>query len=226
MPARLNRSSGFRRLIAALLWLWGCASSVELVSKTEVEDKISRLRIGQSNKDEVQRVFGALPPDSDRQRWIYHFADRQFEISERRQGAAVGAVPFSAGVVATNTRAVVTLTFNAAGIVKAIEVERFFEEPFINEYWYLIEQPEKEPLESLARIGESVGFKLTSLDKTAGVLSLDDPDGKANIVVKAHGQVLRVTSKNPHHRLTTEYRLHSKRENAFANAIADSGLVQ
>jgi hypothetical protein len=41
----------------------------------------------------------------------------------------LGALPVSAGVFPTNTRAVVTVGFSEAGIVKTIEVARFFEEP-------------------------------------------------------------------------------------------------
>lgn len=213
-------------MIIGLLALSGCASSAELVSKADVEDKISRLRIGQSDRDEVQRLFGAQPPGSDADRWSYHFADKQFELSERRHGPAVGAVPFTVGVVPTNTRAVVSFDFNSAGIVKRIEAARFFEEPFINDYWYWIKEPAKEPLASLAKIGESVGLKVTRLDRTAGVLSLEDLNSKATVVVKVDKQILHVTSHNPHHRLTVEYRVYSKREHAFINAIADSGLVQ
>ncbi|HWO41214.1 MAG TPA: hypothetical protein VNO43_05370 [Candidatus Eisenbacteria bacterium] len=219
-------SSRFPGLIIALLGLWGCVSTVELVSRTEVEEKISRVRIGQSDREEIQRLFGAPLPGSDADRWNYHFADKQFEISERRQGPAVGAVPFTAGVVPTNTRAVVSFNFNSAGVVKRLEAARFFEEPFINDYWFWINEPAREPLESLAKIGESVGFKASRLDKAAGVLNLDDPNSEAKIFVQIDGPILRVTSTNPHQRLATEYRVYTKRENAFTKLIASSDLVQ
>jgi hypothetical protein len=206
--------------------MYGCAvSSPELVSEILVEEKIASLRIGKSDKAQVESVFG-VEHGKDRNRWTYNFDDKQFEISERRQGPGLGAIPVSAGVVPINTRAVVTVTFNPAGIAKRIEVARFFEEPFINDYWYLIKEPAKEPLEALAKIGESAGFKVIGLDKAAGVFALEDPNSKANIVVKLDEQVLRVTSKNPHHRLANEYRAYTKRESAFTNAIADSDLVQ
>lgn len=107
-------------------------SSPELISEISVEDKIARLTIGQSDKSEVESIFG-VERGSDRNRWAYNFDDRQFEISERRQGPGLGAIPVSAGVVPINTRAVVTPTFSPAGIVKRIEVARFFDEPFIND---------------------------------------------------------------------------------------------
>ena len=225
MIRKLNRSAYVFPFVVALLSLYGCASSPEMVSEISVEDKIARLRIGQSDKSEVESIFG-VEHGKDRTRWAYNFDDRQFEISERRQGPGLGVIPVSAGVMPTNTRALVTFTFNPAGVVKRIEVARFFDEPFINDYWYLIREPAKEPLESVAAIGESAGFKATGMDKDAGTFTLEDPNSKVRINVKLDGQVLRVTSKNPHHRLANEYRAYSKRESALTNGIVDSEIVQ
>ena len=225
MIPKLKHSGYIQLFIIALLSLYGCTSSPELISEISVEDKIAKLRIGQSDKTEVESIFG-VEHGSDRTRWAYNFDDRQFEISERRQGPGLGAIPVSAGVVPTNTRAVVTLTFSPSGIVKRIEVARFFDEPFINDYWYLIREPAKEPLESVAAIGESAGFKATGMNKDDGTFTLEDPNSKVRISVKLDGQVLRVTSKNPHHRLANEYRAYSKRESALTNGIVDSEIVQ
>jgi hypothetical protein len=212
-------------MIALLLSLYACTSSPELISEGSVEDKISRLRIGQSDKSEVESIFG-FEHGNDRMRWAYNFDDRQFEISERRYGPGVGVLPVAAGTVPTNTRALVTLTFNEAGVVKRIEVARFFDEPFVNDYWYLVKEPVREPLQSVAGIAESVGFKVAGLDKDADTFTLEDPNSKARVAVKLDGQVLRVTSRNPHHRLANEYRAYSKRESALTSGIADSELVQ
>jgi hypothetical protein len=211
--------------ILAILTFTSCSSSPQFVSETAVEDKIARLRIGQSDKNDVESIFGT-EHGNDRNRWTYPFADQQFEISERRRGPGLGALPIAAGVVPTNTRALVSVTFNEAGIVKAIEVARYFEEPFVNEYWHLVKESAKDPLEAVAAIGESVGFKAAGLDKDAGTFSLGDPTSKARITVKLDGQILKVTSRNPHHRLATEYRAYTKRESAFTNAIASSDFVQ
>ena len=40
-------------LLLALLAIYGCSSSAELVSEISVEDKIARLRLGQTGKIEV-----------------------------------------------------------------------------------------------------------------------------------------------------------------------------
>ena len=212
-------------IIVALLPFLGCNTSPEFVSEISVEDKVARLKIGESDKSSVDSIFGS-DHGNDRNRWIYQFADKQFAISERRQGPGSGALPVSAGVVPTNTRAVVTVTFSEAGIVKGIEVARFFDEPFINDYWYLLNQASKDPLESVAAIGESVGFKVAGLNKDAGIFALEDPGSKARITVKLDGPTLKVTSRNPHHRLAKEYRSYTKRESAFTNGIANSELVQ
>ena len=208
-----------------ILSLYGCGSSPELVSESSVEEKVARLSIGRSDKNEVEGIFGT-DHGNDRNRWVYNFSDRQFEISERRQGATIGAFPITAGVVPVNTRALVTLFFNETGVVKRIEFARFFEEPFVNDYWYLLKRGAKDPLNSLAAMGESIGFKVTGLDKDTGRFTLEDPGSKARIAVELDGELLKLTSRNPHHRLANEYRTYTKRENALTDSIGDSEIVQ
>ncbi len=146
-----------------------------------------------------------------------HFSDRQFEIFERRQGAGLGALPITAGVIPINTRALVVVTFNETGVVKRVEVARFFDEPFVNDYWYILKEAAKDPMESLASLGESSpGFKAAGLDREAGTFTLEYPNSKARIAVKLDGQILRVTSRNPHHRLANEYRVYSKRRRVLS----------
>jgi len=212
-------------MILAILAFHGCTTSPEFVSEISVEDKIARLRIGQSDKSEVESILGP-EHGNDRNLWIYNFDDKQFEISERRQGPGLGAIPVSAGVVPTNTRAVVTVRFNEAGIAKGIAVARFFDEPFVNDYWYLVKPSAKDPLETVGSIGESVGFKVAGLDKDAGTFTLEDPNSKARVAVKLDGSTLRVTSQNPYKRLANEYRAYIKRESALTNSITNSDLVQ
>jgi hypothetical protein len=212
-------------LLLAALAAGGCSSSPELISQVSVEDKVARVSIGRSDKNEVESIFGT-EHGNDRNRWVYNFSDRQFEISERRQGAVVGALPIAAGTVPINTRALLTVVFNETGVVKRIEFARFFEEPFIDDYWYLLKGGAKEPLRSVAEIGESIGLKPAGWDRDAGTIFLEDPGSKARINVKLDGQVLKVTSHNPHNRLANEYRVYTKRESAFTDRISDSDIVQ
>jgi outer membrane protein assembly factor BamE (lipoprotein component of BamABCDE complex) len=212
-------------LLFAVLSIYGCSSSPELVSEISVEEKVARLSLGRSDKNEVEGIFGT-EHGNDRNRWLYVFSDRQFEIAERRQGPGLGVLPVAAGTVPINTRALVTVVFNEAGVIKRLEFARFFEEPFINDYWYLLKGGTKDPLDSLAAIGETVGFKATGLDKDAGTFTFEDPSSKARVAVKLDGELLKITSRNPYNRLANEYRAYTKRESALTNSVSESDIVQ
>lgn len=211
--------------VAALLPVAGCSTSGQMISESTMEERITTLRIGQSTKADVEKILG-LDHSTDRNRWAYNFSDTAFDVSERKQGPGLGILPISAGVVPTNTRAVVSIAFNDAGVMKRLEVARYFEEPFVNEYWYAISDAAKEPLDSIAKMGESAGMKVVGLDKEAGTFALEDNGTRAKITVKLDGRTLRLTSRNPHHRLASEYRAYAKREYALTSRIAESEIVQ
>jgi hypothetical protein len=211
--------------VAALLAAGGCTTSGQEISEQSMEERIATLRIGQSTKAEVERALG-LEHRTDRNRWAYNFSDSVFEIAERRQGPGLGILPISAGVFPTNTRAVVTLAFNDRSVVERLEVARFFSDPFINDYWYVVRETAKEPLESIAKLGEAAGMKVVGLEKDVATFTLEDNGTKAKIAVKLDGQTLRVTSRNPHDRLASEYRAFTKREYALMNSIGNSEIVQ
>ena len=211
--------------VAILLAIAGCSTSGQMISESTMEERITALRIGQSTKADVEKTLG-LDHSTDRNRWGYNFSDTAFDIFERKQGPGLGILPISAGVFPTNTRAVVTVAFNDTGVMKRLEVARFFEEPFINDYWYAIKEPAKEPLDSIAKLAEAAGMKVVGLDKEAGLFTLEDNGTRAKIAVKLDGQTLRLTSRNPHHRLASEYRAYAKRESALTSRIAESEIVQ
>ncbi len=212
-------------IVAALLAAGGCTTSGHEISEQSMEERIATLRIGQSTKAEVEKALG-LEHRTDRNRWAYNFSDSAFEIAERRQGPGLGILPISAGVFPTNTRAVVTLAFNDRGVVERLEVARFFSDPFINDYWYVVKETAKEPLESIAKLGEAAGMKVVGLEKEGTTFSLEDHGTKAKIAVKLDGKTLRVTSRNPHDRLASEYRAFAKREYSLMNNIGNSEIVQ
>ena len=210
---------------AALLAIAGCSTSGQVISERTLEERVTVLRIGQSTQADVQNILG-LDHSTDRNRWAYNFTDTAFDISERRQGPGLGIVPISAGVVPTNTRAVVSVAFNEAGVLKRLEVARLFEEPFINDYWFAIKEAASEPLDSIAKLGETAGMKVVGFTKDASTFTLEDSGTRAKISVMLDGRTLRLTSRNPHHRLASEYRAYSKREYALTSRIADSEFVQ
>jgi outer membrane protein assembly factor BamE (lipoprotein component of BamABCDE complex) len=212
-------------IFVALLAVAGCTTSGQTISETSMEERIANLRVGQSTKADVERILG-LGYSSDRNRWSYNFSDTAFDISERKQGPGLGIIPVSAGVIPTNTRAVVSVAFNAAGVMKHLEVNRLFDQPFINDYWFALKDGAQDPLDAIAKLAESTGMKVAGLDKEAGMFTLEDNGTKAKIQVKLDGQILRLTTRNPHHRLASEYRAFSKRESLLTGKIADSEIVQ
>ena len=212
-------------VILALVAIYGCTNSGQMIAEGSIEDRIALLRVGETTKSDVERILGT-DHDTDRNRWSYNFSDTVYEVAERRYGPALGVLPFNAGVVATNTRAVVFMSFNNSGVIKHLEVARFFEDPFVNDYWYLVKKAGAEPLESIAALGESVGMKVVGLDKNAGTFTLEDIGTKAKIAVKLEGQTMHLNSRNPHHRLAPEYRAFIKREYALTSGIIDSEVVQ
>jgi hypothetical protein len=213
--------------MAVLLAICGCASSLGSASELDLEHKITQLQVGHSDKQSVEALFGSERA-TERNRWIYHFAEKQFTVSERRQAGAAesGGFPLKFGVVPINTKAVIALTFNASGVVSRVEIARFFDQPFVNDYWYLIKPSSEEPLTTIATLSESAGFRVAGLDKGAGILRLEDPASQARVTVKLEGSRLRMISINPHDRLSKEYRIFTKRESALTAALAISNLVQ
>jgi len=211
--------------LLTLITFSGCASSSQMISQNSIEERIAMLRVGETTKSDLEKILG--PEHSvDRNRWAYNFSDTVYEVAERRQGPGLGILPFSAGVSPTNTRAVLTAQFNTNDVVKQLEIMRFFDDPFINEYWYLVKESEKEPLQAVAKLGESIGMKAASIDTDAGTFTLEDIGTKAKIAVKLDGQKLHLTTRNPHHRLSGEYRAFAKREYALTTALTDSEIVQ
>lgn len=226
MSNQFNLKGWSRALtVSTLLVIAGCSTSGQVISEGTIEERITTLRIGKTTKTDVEKILG-LDHSTDRNRWGYNFSDTAFDISERKQGPGLGILPISAGIFPTNTRAVVTVAFDDTGVMKRLEVARFFEEPFINDYWYAVKDVTKEPLDSIARMGETAGMKVVGLDKEAGTFTLEDNGTRAKITVKLDGQTLRLTSRNPHHRLASEYRAYAKREYALTSRIADSEIVQ
>jgi len=212
-------------ILVMIMALGSCSTSDKLVSESSIEERVAALHIGQSTKSEVETVLGT-DHSTDRNSWAYNISDTSFDIAERRQGPGLGILPVSVGVTKTNTRAVVTVAFDDNGVMKRLEVARFFDAPFVNDYWYMVKDSAKEPLPAIAKIGEAVGMKAVGLEKEAATFTLEDVATRAKIAVKLDGKTLHLTSRNPHSRLASEYRAYRKREYALTNNIADSDIVQ
>jgi hypothetical protein len=101
--------------------------------------------------------------------------------------------------------------------VTSLKVERFFNTPFINDYFYFLDRDAE--LESAARAGETSNFRIGAFDKSAGKLVLEDDANNGQIVVEFNKPILHVTSINPYDRLSNEYRVFIKRETQFIDKI-------
>ena len=216
----------FRWLFSGLaVWFLAGCNSTELVSERSFEDKVERLRVGQTNRGEIETWLGPAHV-IERNRLTYYFADTEFGVGVRRYTPPTGALPIAAGAFPSNTRGVITVVFDDAGNLRQIAIERYFEPPFINDYAYTIKDAAREPLDAIAQIAAANGFKAVEMNKANGTALLQDNESKAQIGVKLTGKTLALTSKNPHSRLSTEYRLYTRRETNLTNAVATADWVQ
>lgn len=223
----MNIASPMSRWVFLSLALWslsGC-NSTELVSEHSFEEKVERLRVGQTNRAEIEALLGAAQV-VERNRLTYYFADTEFGVGIRRYTPPSGALPINAGAFPSNTRGVITVGFNDVGNLKQVAVERYFEPPFVNDYTYSIKEVATDPLDAVGQIAVTYGFKAVDLNKENGTVTLQDIESKALISVKLTGQTLRLTSKNPHSRISNEYRLYSRRETNLTTAIASADWVR
>jgi hypothetical protein len=207
----------------AIALLQGCAS-VQLISPQAVEDRVGQIKLGVTTMSEIETILGTQH-GSENQQWFYNISDTAVEISERKTGILSDIFPVAPATVATNTRALIAVRFTDAGKVTALEVARFFDPPFINDYWYRIKDGAPKVLEQLMSTGEFNDFRVADSDKSAGTFTLEDSTSSARIMIKLENQTLHIMSKNPHDRLTTEYRVFTKRERAFITKISTADFL-
>src|SRR5512143_2469833 len=103
-------------LSLVLVALTAC-NSTELVSERAFEEKIESLRVGQTNRAEVEALLGSAQV-VERDRLTYYFADTEFGVGVRRYSPPSGVLPIAAGAFPSNTRGVITVGFNEAGNLK------------------------------------------------------------------------------------------------------------
>ena len=211
-------------ILLASLAMQGCGSP-QFVSEQTVEEKLARVRLGQTTMAEVEATFGVADL-KDKRLWVYNLADTSTDFAEVKGRLGSGLIPPMPMTVSTNTRVLLTVRCTEAGIVKGLEVSRYFTAPYRSDYWYLVKESSTSDLASVARIGESSGFKVVALDFVSRTLNLEDAGSKGRMAVTLDNQALHITSVNPHDRLSKEYRIFSKRENAFIESVSGSDFVQ
>ncbi len=207
-----------------LLVIQGCGSA-QLISQQSVEDKIAQVKPGITTMNEVESLFGTQH-SSENKRWFYSLSDTTFDVSEPKRGTLAAVLPVAAGTVTTNTRVVISLRFTDSGKVSGFEVERFFDPPFINDYWYIIKDDAQNVFDSVMRSAEASGFRVAESDKAAGMFTLENSADNARVIVKLENLTLHITSKNPYDRLTGEYHMFAKRERSFINKISAADFLR
>jgi len=225
-PALNETPSKFRWLFLSLtLWALAGCNATELVSEHRFEEKVEHLRLGQTNRAEIETLLGPAHV-VERHRLTYYFADTEWGIGISRYAPPSGLTPIDAGAFPANTRGVVTVGFNDAENLTQVAVERDFDPPFINDYAFAIKDAVKVPLEATAQIAVANGFKPIDMNQETGTVTLIDNESKAQISVKLTRENLQLRSKNPHSRISTEYRLYTRRKNNLTKVIASPDWVQ
>jgi len=199
----------------------GC-TAVQSVSEQAVQQKLARITLGVTTKEEIDTLFGK-DHTTENSSWSYSFSDSAFVVSQSPRVGLSGLFPITAATESTNTRASVIVRFNKHQRVSALEVRRFFNTPFLNDYSYFLDPIMDRTLEAVRRAGETSNFRLSELDKSAGsFLLLENAASDAQIIVKVEKQILHITSINPYERMSNEYRVFSRREGQLIEQISAS----
>ena len=202
-------------LLFAALFVHGCAGQV--ISEQSVENKLAKVKLGVTTKAEIENLLGN-EHGTENFRWIYNLSDTALGINRRQYTGLFDGSPIT--VAPINTRALIIVRFTDSGTVNGLEVARFFNHPFTNDYWYLIKGGTENILESAKHAGETSNFRVVGFDKSADSFALEDDLSKARITVRLEKQTLHITSINPHGQVTQEYRVFTKRESALIDKIS------
>lgn len=116
----------------------GC-TAVQSVSEQAVQQKLAKITLGLTTKEEIETLFGK-DHTTENASWSYSFSDRAFVVSQSPRVGLSGLFPITAATESTNTRAFVTVRFNKHQTVSTLEVHRFFNTPFVNNYSYLLDR--------------------------------------------------------------------------------------
>lgn len=211
-------------LAFAIALLHACAS-IQQISPQSVEDKVAQIRLGVTTMNEAQNIFGTQHGGENR-RWFYNLSDTAMEIAQQKTGTLSGLFPVAPQTVATNTRAVITIGFADDGKVAVFEVARFFEPPFKNDYWYRVKSGAPQVLEFVTSAGEFNDFRVAPGEQSAATFVLEDGASNGRITVSLEKETLHIASTNPHDRLTTEYRVFTKRERAFIDKVSTAEFIR
>jgi hypothetical protein len=208
-------------LVLTLVVANGC-SAVQSISEDAVQQKLSKIELGVTTKEEIEAVFGKDHATEDFT-WSYNLSDTALQVkilglSDKERTRRVGTLPIPLGMVRTNTRALITVIFNDHQRVSTLQVKRFFNTPFVNDYFFLEPDPQ---LNSAGKIGD---FRVSSFDESLGKAFLEKGETNGQIVVEFKQPILHIMSINPYDRLSNEYRVFVKRETQFIETTLASTI--
>jgi len=203
-------------LVIVLLVANGCAA-VRSISEEDVQQKVSKIKLGLTTKEEIESLFGK-EHTTEKFTWGYNLSDSAFGVSQSPRNGWSGLFPITVTTVHTNTRALITVTFTDHQTVSTLHVKRFFNTPFVNDYFFLAPDPE---LNSAENVGDS---RVSGFDKSAGKSVLEDGSNNGQIVVEFKQPILHVRSINSYDRLSNAYRVFVKRETEFIETISASTI--
>ena len=203
-------------IVIAFLFTLGCTTA-QSISEEAVQEKLAKIQVGFTTKREIENLFGKAHI-TENSRWSYSLSDAALEISQIR-----GPIPITVTSTPTNTRALIGVRFNENETVSGLEIARFFNIPYTNDYSYFLDRITDRTLESAMRAGEMSNFHVAEFDKSAGkFLLVYDGANDARVVVKLEKQILHITSINPYDRVSNEYRVFRRRETQFIERISAS----
>lgn len=160
-------------MLSFALWALASGNSSERVSVRAFEEKVERLRAGQTNRAETEALLSTAHV-VESNRLTYYFADTEFGVGVRRYKPPSGLLPINAGAFSSNTRGRITVGFNDAGNLRQFAVERYFDPPFINDYADSTRHTAKDPLDAVGQITAANGFKAIDINKENDSVNLQD----------------------------------------------------
>ncbi|HEX7229494.1 MAG TPA: hypothetical protein VF452_03800 [Candidatus Binatia bacterium] len=206
-------------LVFALLLATGCVG-VQSISEDAIQQKVSKIKLGVTTKEEIETLFGK-DHTSEQSAWSYNLSDtalaiKSLGLSNQSYSRRIGTLPIPVGTARTNTRALITITFNHHQAVSTFQIKRFFNSPFINDYFFL--EPDRE-IDSATKMSD---FHLSGFDESVRAPFLEEDLASGQIVVEFRQPILHIMSINPYDRLSNEYRVFVKRETEFIETLSVS----
>lgn len=159
-------------MLSFALWALASCNSSERVSVRAFEEKVERLRAGQTNRAETEALLSTAHVVESNS-LTYYFADTEFGVGVRRYTPPSGLLPINPGAFPV-IPGQDYVGFNDAGNLRQFAVERYFDPPFINDYADSARHTAKDTLDAVGQITAANGFKAIDINKENDSVNLQD----------------------------------------------------